>query len=128
MPATSQAQFRAMQAAAHGKSTLGIPKKVGKDFVAATPSTKGLPERRDQMSNDKFHKGLFKPGKTPVAKPEATNQTPHKEQARHNLKKRPGITARVKAGLKKAFPVDNKSNYAKTKQTPTLEGAGKEGR
>jgi|SRR5215471_3365523 len=46
MPATSKAQFRAMQAAAHGHSTLGIPATVGKDFVAATPSAKGLPEKR----------------------------------------------------------------------------------
>ena len=35
MPAKSQAQFRAMQAAAHGHSTLGIPQKVGKEFAAA---------------------------------------------------------------------------------------------
>jgi hypothetical protein len=35
MPSTSEKQRRAMQAAAHGKSTLGIPKGVGKDFAAA---------------------------------------------------------------------------------------------
>lgn len=35
MPSVSGAQHRAMEAAAHGHSTLGIPKKVGKDFVAA---------------------------------------------------------------------------------------------
>jgi hypothetical protein len=35
MPSTSAAQHRAMQAAAHGSSTLGIPKSVGKDFVKA---------------------------------------------------------------------------------------------
>ena len=33
MPSKTEAQRRAMQAAAHGKSTLGIPKKVGKEFV-----------------------------------------------------------------------------------------------
>lgn len=38
MPSTSKAQHNAMEAAAHGKSTLGIPKKVGKDFVAADKS------------------------------------------------------------------------------------------
>lgn len=43
MPATSQAQFKAMQAAAHGKSTLGIPAKVGKEFVKGQ-SPKGLPK------------------------------------------------------------------------------------
>jgi hypothetical protein len=35
MPSKSEAQRRAMQAAAHGQSTLGIPKKVGKEFAAA---------------------------------------------------------------------------------------------
>jgi hypothetical protein len=46
MPAVSKKQARAMQAAAHGKSTLGIPKKVAKEFVAETKSTKGLPEKK----------------------------------------------------------------------------------
>lgn len=46
MPATSKAQFRAMQAAKHGTSTLGIPADVGADFVAATPSPKKLPARK----------------------------------------------------------------------------------
>lgn len=45
MPAKSQAQFRAMEAAAHGRSTLGIPAKVGAEYVAATPSPKRLPKR-----------------------------------------------------------------------------------
>src|SRR6266513_1288668 len=45
MPAKSKAQFRAMQAAAHGHSTLGIPQKVGKEFAAATESPKNLPAR-----------------------------------------------------------------------------------
>lgn len=35
MPSVSEKQHRAMEAAAHGKSTLGIPKKVGKEFVKA---------------------------------------------------------------------------------------------
>ncbi len=35
----------AMYAAAEGKSTLGIPKKVGKEFVAAGKAKKNLPER-----------------------------------------------------------------------------------
>ncbi len=35
MPSQTPKQHRAMMAAAHGKSTLGIPKKVGQDFVAA---------------------------------------------------------------------------------------------
>lgn len=35
MPSVSKKQHNAMEAAAHGHSTLGISKKVGKDFVAA---------------------------------------------------------------------------------------------
>jgi hypothetical protein len=37
MPAVSGKQYRAMQAAAHGHSTLGIPASVGKEFVASGP-------------------------------------------------------------------------------------------
>ena len=37
MPATSKRQLRAMYAAAEGRSTLGIPASVGKEFVQATP-------------------------------------------------------------------------------------------
>lgn len=33
MPSTSAVQHRAMEAAAHGKSTLGIPRKVGEEFI-----------------------------------------------------------------------------------------------
>ena len=36
MPAVSGKQYRAMQAAAHGKSNLGIPQKVGAEFVKET--------------------------------------------------------------------------------------------
>lgn len=35
MPSKSGKQHRAMEAAAHGKSTIGIPKSVGKDFAKA---------------------------------------------------------------------------------------------
>lgn len=35
MPSVSQAQNRAMHAAAEGHSTLGIPKKVGEDYIEA---------------------------------------------------------------------------------------------
>lgn len=35
MPSVSEVQRRAMEAAAHGHSTLGIPKAVGEEFVAA---------------------------------------------------------------------------------------------
>jgi hypothetical protein len=46
MPIVSEAQRRAMYAAASGNSTIGIPKSVGKDFVAAGPASKTLPERK----------------------------------------------------------------------------------
>jgi hypothetical protein len=42
---TSEAQRKAMGAAASGHSTLGIPKSVGKEFIAADPGGK-LPRRR----------------------------------------------------------------------------------
>ena len=35
MPSKTERQRRAMRAAAAGRSTLGIPKSVGKEFVAA---------------------------------------------------------------------------------------------
>ncbi len=47
MPFKSKQQAKAMFAAAEGKSTLGIPKTVGKDFVNASKgeSVKALPKR-----------------------------------------------------------------------------------
>ena len=45
MPMKSQAQRKAMHAAAKGKSTLGIPRKVGKEFVKADKGGK-LPARK----------------------------------------------------------------------------------
>lgn len=47
MPPVSQAQRKAMYAAAQGKSTLGIPKKVGREFVKAD-SGKKLPQRKSK--------------------------------------------------------------------------------
>lgn len=46
MPYVSEAQRRAMYAAANGKSTLGIPSSVGKDFVAAGPASSHLPKKK----------------------------------------------------------------------------------
>ncbi len=47
-----------MYAAAAGKSTLGIPKSVGKDFVAAGPASSKLTEKaskkKDKPLGDKF--------------------------------------------------------------------------
>ena len=45
MPPKSEAQRRAMQAAAQGKSTIGIPKKIGKEFVKSDPGGK-LPQHK----------------------------------------------------------------------------------
>ena len=45
MPIKSEAQRRAMYAAKAGKSTLGIPQKVGAEFVAAGPASSSLPTR-----------------------------------------------------------------------------------
>ncbi len=46
MPPVSKAQRKAMYAAASGKSTLGIPKSVGKEYVAADTGKK-LPARKE---------------------------------------------------------------------------------
>lgn len=45
MPPVSQQQRKAMAAADKGKSSLGIPKKVGKEFMAADKGGK-LPKRK----------------------------------------------------------------------------------
>lgn len=45
-PIVSRAQQRAMYAAKSGHSTLGIPQKVGADFVAAGPASSHLPARK----------------------------------------------------------------------------------
>lgn len=44
MPVKSEAERRAMEAAAHGHGTLGIPKDVAKEMLAHTPRGKHLPE------------------------------------------------------------------------------------
>jgi len=46
MPSVSGKQHRAMEAAAHGKSTLGIPKAVAQEFVAADKGRKFKKARR----------------------------------------------------------------------------------
>lgn len=56
MPAKSKSQLRAMMAAAHGKSTLGIPKSVGSEFASATSSTSGLPEKLGKLAKARHRK------------------------------------------------------------------------
>jgi hypothetical protein len=73
MPVVSQAQNRAMQAAAAGKSTLGIPKSVGEEFtsdlgpgdVKALPKRARKPSRADRLRDagrisDKQHAKMMK--------------------------------------------------------------------
>lgn len=45
MPYVSKAQQGAMYAAAEGKSNIGIPKKVGKEFVKAGKAKANLPQK-----------------------------------------------------------------------------------
>jgi hypothetical protein len=45
MPIVSEKQKGAMYAAAAGKSTLGIPKKVAKEFIKAGPASSKLPNK-----------------------------------------------------------------------------------
>jgi len=47
-----------MQAAAHGKSTLGIPQSVGKEFADATP-----PEKRSEFAKSVKHLAKKRKGK-----------------------------------------------------------------
>jgi hypothetical protein len=44
MPIKSKDQMAAMYSAAAGKSTLGIPKKVGKEFIKAGKAKPNLPK------------------------------------------------------------------------------------
>jgi hypothetical protein len=46
MPSKTAKQHRAMEAAAHGRSKIGIPKEVAKEFVAADRAKKPHKKRR----------------------------------------------------------------------------------
>ena len=59
MPPVSENQRRAMYAAKEGKSTLGIPKKVGAEFVKADKGGK-LPEKAKKDERSKRQKALYK--------------------------------------------------------------------
>ena len=50
MPMESKQQMKAMYAAAEGKSTLGIPKKVGKEFVKSGKAQTNLPKTVNKRS------------------------------------------------------------------------------
>lgn len=53
MPPVSQQQRRAMYAAKAGKSKLGIPQKVGAEFVEAGHGVRGLPGKIGERSHDR---------------------------------------------------------------------------
>jgi hypothetical protein len=57
MPPVSEAQRRAMFAAKAGKSNIGIPQKVGAEFVKADPGGK-LPQRKEKAVK-KYAKGGY---------------------------------------------------------------------
>lgn len=59
MPPRSEAQRKAMFAAASGNSTLGIPKSVGKEFADADPGGK-LPARKSDEEKMKSRYGKSK--------------------------------------------------------------------
>lgn len=65
MPSVSQAQNRAMHAAAEGNSTLGIPKKVGKEFTMADEGRKigKLPEKKGDGEKEREARGKRKKDK-----------------------------------------------------------------
>ena len=54
MPPVSQKQRNAMFAAAEGKSTLGIPKSVGKEFAASDPGGKLPKKKKPPKKKGKF--------------------------------------------------------------------------
>ena len=55
MPPVSQQQRKAMYAAKEGHSTLGIPQKVGAEFIAADKGGK-LPKRKSKLGFKKKEK------------------------------------------------------------------------
>jgi hypothetical protein len=56
VPVESEAQFKAMEAAKHGHSTLGIPAAVGREFVPpGSHKPAGLPERKSPLARAKDH-------------------------------------------------------------------------
>lgn len=66
MPSVSQSQNAAMHAAAEGRSTLGIPAKVGKDFVAADAGKKvgALPDHVSKLRS-RLRQHVDKPKRGP---------------------------------------------------------------
>jgi hypothetical protein len=57
MPSVSQKQHNAMEAAAHGKSTLGIPKSVGKEFSSADKGKKFGAKKKKKTTGQVLYGG-----------------------------------------------------------------------
>jgi hypothetical protein len=74
MPAKSEKQRRAMYAAAAGKSTLGIPVSVGKEFVGKAPKKK----HHSPSGPDGAAEGSAQPGNGPTF-PESAKSARRKE-------------------------------------------------
>lgn len=55
MPSVSTKQHRAMEAAAHGNSTLGIPKKVAREYVAADEGKSFKGKRKTKERHPRSH-------------------------------------------------------------------------
>lgn len=78
MPSTSEKMHNAMEAAAHGHSTLGIPKSVGAEFVAAdkgSPFPEYMDAQRGHARKSKTHRGR-----------RARKQVDHHAEAKGHLK------------------------------------------
>lgn len=51
MPSSSKAQHRAMEAAKHGHSTIGIPKTVGEEYVKADEANKEQKPTKNKLDH-----------------------------------------------------------------------------
>ena len=81
MPPVSENQRKAMWAAASGRSTLGIPKKVGKEFAKADPGGK-LPKKKavDRSAHFKGNPGFPSSSEAGTSPPPDTYQTHEKRE------------------------------------------------
>lgn len=62
MPSTSEKQRRAMRAAAAGKSTIGIPQSVGREFVSADKAITGARSTVHRTVHRQKHKDKYGTG------------------------------------------------------------------
>lgn len=86
MPSVSDRQHRAMQAAAHGQSTLGIPKSVGREFVKADQQQPKRPSKthrgRRSRGNHALKMGFSESEPASVASPDGQYHV-HKDGSDH---------------------------------------------